>query len=250
MAAVWFILIAGSLVLMLIYNPNAVLSVMTTSVTESFELCIKLAGVYCIWLGFIEVMRQIGALDILGTLLKPVIKCLYGELSPKARDYVVVNMSANLIGVANASTPTAIGAIKEMGKGKTKITRAMAMLFLINASGLEIMPSTVMGMRAAAGSTSPADIFFPCFIITVITTGLSILFAFLFGREKTEKNKNIISDVTSKSTAKTVIVKSEKNKIEDLKKNRAVIETQKSASTLPTKSNLATIINNQAGSQI
>ncbi len=244
MATVWFVLIAGSLILMLIYNPDAVLAVMTISVTESFELCIKLAGVYCIWLGFIEVMRQIGALDLLGTLLRPLIRCLYGELNPKARDYVIVNMSANLIGVANASTPTAINAIKEMGKGKTKVTRAMAMLFLINASGLEIMPSTVMGMRAAAGSANPADIFFPCIIITIVTTGLSILFAFLFFKEKEKSKDNAI--VAAPAAIKTVFVKSEQKELTKTKISTKTIITTET----PTKSSLAKITNNQAGSQI
>lgn len=180
MAGVWVALMIGSLVKMIFTSPESVLTVMTESVTQSFELCIRLAGAYCVWLGFISIMREIGALSAIGSLLRPVTKKLFGVLSPRAEEYISVNMSANLIGVANASTPTAVKATEEMGKGKTNLTRGMAMLFLINASGLELLPSTVMGLRASAGSSSPADIFLPCLIVTVVTTALSILFAWLF----------------------------------------------------------------------
>ena len=180
MAGVWVALMIGSLVKMIFTSPESVLTVMTESVTQSFELCIKLAGAYCVWLGFISIMREIGALSAVGSLLRPVTKKLFGVLSPRAEEYISVNMSANLIGVANASTPTAVKATEEMGKGKTNLTRGMAMLFWINASGLELLPSTVMGLRASAGSSSPADIFLPCLIVTVVTTALSILFAWLF----------------------------------------------------------------------
>ena len=115
-----------------------------------------MCGVYCVWLGFIKIMEEINALKAVGNLLRPLIEKLFGSVSPKAKDYLVVNISANLIGVANAATPTAIKAIDEMDKGDVKMTRGMAMLFVINSTGIELLPSTVMSMRAAAGSVSPA----------------------------------------------------------------------------------------------
>ena len=201
MAGVWIVLVIASLVKMLFVSPDGVLTVMTNCVSQCFELCLNLAGAYCVWLGFIEVMRQIGALNAVGAVLRPVTRRLFGLLSPKAEEYVSVNVSANLIGVANASTPTAVKATEEMGKGKHTLTRSMAMLFLINASGLELLPSTVMGMRAAAGSSSPSDIFLPCFIVTVVTTALSILFAFLFFSPDGEKRKKGVGRAESVAAA-------------------------------------------------
>lgn len=188
MSGVWVVLMVASLVRMLFVSPDGVLTVMTNCVSQSFELCVKLAGAYCVWLGFIEIMRSIGALNALGTLLRPVTRRLFGLLSVKAEEYVTVNVSANLIGVANASTPTAIKATEEMGKNQKVLTRSMAMLFLLNASGLEILPSTVMGLRASAGSRNPSDIFLPCLIVTIATTVLSILCAFLFFSPNGEKS--------------------------------------------------------------
>ena len=180
MAGVWVVLMICSLVKMTVSAPESVLTVMADSVSQTLELCIKLAGAYCIWLGFISIMREAGVLSALGSILRPVTKRLFGLLSPKAEEYVAVNVSANLIGVANASTPTAVKATEEMAKGKKTVTRSMAMLFLINASGLELVPSTVMGLRASAGSNNPSDIFLPCLIVTVVTTALSIFFALIF----------------------------------------------------------------------
>ena len=191
MSGVWVVLMIASIVKMIFVSPDNVLTVMTESVIASFELGLKLLGAYCVWLGLIEIMRSIGALNAIGSFLSPVTKRLYGALSPKAQEYVSINTSANLIGVANASTPTAVKAIEEMSKGKKTMTKSMAMLFLINSSGLELLPSTVMGMRASAGSVSPSDIFLPCLIVTVVTTALSIFFAWVFFEkdEKTQKQK-------------------------------------------------------------
>ncbi|MBR5250507.1 MAG: hypothetical protein IKV38_00600, partial [Clostridia bacterium] len=180
MSGVWVFLMIASIVKMIFVSPDNVLTVMTESVIASFELGLKLLGAYCVWLGLIEIMRSIGALNAIGSFLSPVTKRLYGALSPKAQEYVSINTSANLIGVANASTPTAVKAIEEMSKGKKTMTKSMAMLFLINSSGLELLPSTVMGMRASAGSSSPSDIFLPCLIVTIVTTALSIFFAWAF----------------------------------------------------------------------
>ena len=76
-----------------------------------------------------------------------------------------------------------------MARGKKTVTRSMAMLFLINASGLELIPSTVMGLRASAGSNNPSDIFLPCLIVTVVTTALSIFFALIFFSPDGDRHK-------------------------------------------------------------
>ena len=204
MSGVWVVLMVASIVKMIFVSPDNVLTVMTESVIGSFELGLKLLGAYCVWLGLIEIMRSIGALNAIGSFLSPVTKALYGALSPKAVEYVSINTSANLIGVANASTPTAVKAIEEMSKGKTTMTRSLAMLFLINASGLELLPSTVMGLRASAGSNSPSDIFLPCLIVTVATTALSIFFAWaFFDKEGVEQKGNMRSKKISLIGAKS-----------------------------------------------
>ena len=181
MGIIWILLMVISIGMMMFADPAGILSAMTASVNESLLLCVKMCGVYCVWLGFIKIMEEINALKAVGNLLRPLIEKLFGSVSPKAKDYLVVNISANLIGVANAATPTAIKAIDEMDKGDVKMTRGMAMLFVINSTGIELLPSTVMSMRAAAGSGSPAD------IVNVVTTALGILLVCLLYKKDADK---------------------------------------------------------------
>ena len=189
-----------SIGIMMFSDPAGVLSAMTASVNESLLLCVKMCGVYCVWLGFIKIMEEINALKAVGNLLRPLIEKLFGQVNPRAKDYLVVNISANLIGVANAATPTAIKAIGEMDRGDVKMTRGMAMLFVINATGIELLPSTVMSMRAAAGSASPADILLPSFIVNVVTTAIGILLVCLLYKKELDKSASEKSDTYNVSS--------------------------------------------------
>lgn len=189
-----------SIGIMMFSDPAGVLSAMTASVNESLLLCVKMCGVYCVWLGFIKIMEEINALKAVGSLLRPLIEKLFGQVNPKAKDYLVVNISANLIGVANAATPTAIKAIGEMDRGDVKMTRGMAMLFVLNATGIELLPSTVMSMRAAAGSASPADILLPSFIVNVVTTAIGILLVCLLYKKELDKSASEKSDTYNVSS--------------------------------------------------
>lgn len=189
-----------SIGIMMFTDPAGVLSAMTASVNESLLLCVKMCGVYCVWLGFIKIMEEINALKAVGNLLRPLIEKLFGQVNPRAKDYLVVNISANLIGVANAATPTAIKAIGEMDRGDVKMTRGMAMLFVINATGIELLPSTVMSMRAAAGSASPADILLPSFIVNVVTTAIGILLVCLLYKKELDKSASEKSDTYNVSS--------------------------------------------------
>ncbi|MBS1416311.1 MAG: hypothetical protein HPY94_04110 [Clostridia bacterium] len=200
MGIIWILLMVVSIGIMMFSDPAGVLSAMTASVNESLLLCVKMCGVYCVWLGFIKIMEDINALKAVGILLRPLIEKLFGQVNPKAKDYLVVNISANLIGVANAATPTAIKAIGEMDRGDVKMTRGMAMLFVINATGIELLPSTVMSMRAAAGSASPADILLPSFIVNVVTTAIGILLVCLLYKKELDKSASEKSDTYNVSS--------------------------------------------------
>ncbi len=200
MGIIWILLMVVSIGIMMFSDPAGVLSAMTASVNESLLLCVKMCGVYCVWLGFIKIMEDINALKAVGILLRPLIEKLFGQVNPKAKDYLVVNLSANLIGVANAATPTAIKAIGEMDRGDVKMTRGMAMLFVINATGIELLPSTVMSMRAAAGSASPADILLPSFIVNVVTTAIGILLVCLLYKKELDKSASEKSDTYNVSS--------------------------------------------------
>ena len=100
-----------------------------------------------------------------------------------------MNVSANLLGLGNAATPMAISAISRMDDGNPRASVDMIMLTVISATSLQILPTTVIGMRAAAGSANPADFLFPSLIATVLSTLIGIvgvkLCSKIFDRDKT-----------------------------------------------------------------
>ena len=84
-----------------------------------------------------------------------------------------MNLSCNLLGIGGASTPYALKAIDELEKEKNGY--AQKLLFVINATSIQILPTTVIALRAGAGSASPADIFLPSLICTVISTATAVI---------------------------------------------------------------------------
>ena len=180
MQYIWLFLVTTSICLLLFANPNAILTAMTVATQNATTLCISLIGIYALWLGVINVAKNCGLLQKLTTKIKPLVKKLFGTNNDEISADLSLNLSANLLGVGNASTPPAIKAIKNMDKGNGKLTKGMAMLFVINACGLQIVPTTVIGIRTSLGSTNPTDILLTCLITSFITTAVGILLVSLF----------------------------------------------------------------------
>ena len=86
-----------------------------------------------------------------------------------------MNISANMLGMGGAATPMGIEAMKGMDNGKGKLTRGMIMFFVINATSLQILPTTIIGLRLANGSANAGDIIMPSIIATLVTTLTGIL---------------------------------------------------------------------------
>ena len=114
-------------------------------------------------------------MPILSKKTKKLTKKLFDVDDEEICDNLSLNLSANLLGVGNASTPPAMLATKQMDKGDGKITKGMAMLFVINACGLQFVPTTIIGIRASIGSANPADVILPCLLTSLVTTAVGIL---------------------------------------------------------------------------
>jgi len=192
MAVIWFIMIAVSLGLMLFTDPASAVNAMISGAHGAVELSLNLLALYAFWLGFFSLIDKLGLSRGLERLLRPVITRLFPSASGEARKYITMNMSANLLGLGNAATPMAINAIKLMDDGKsTKASTDMIMLTVISATSLQLLPTTVIGMRATAGSVNPSDFLFPSLVATVLSTLIGIigvkLCAAIFDRPKTKK---------------------------------------------------------------
>ena len=164
--------------LMLLFNaPDAVLNSMITSSTNAIEMLIKLMGIYAIWLGILEIVEQSGLGQKLARLLSPIIDWLFGKVDNTTKQYISLNLSTNMLGLGNACTPMGIKAMKELDKQNhsTRASHQMIMLLILNATSIQLLPTTVLGLRASFGSINPSNIILPSLIATCVSTFVGVL---------------------------------------------------------------------------
>ena len=184
MQYIWLFLVVVSICFLLFCAPDLVLTAMTTATQNAVTLSISLLGVYILWLGVLNVVKNCGLMQKVAKFIQKPIKKLFGNTNKEVCDNIAANLSANLLGVGNASTPPAMLAIKQMDKGDGKITKGMAMLFVINACGLQLIPTTIIGIRSSMGSNNPTDIILPCLLTSIATTAVGILLVCLVYGDK------------------------------------------------------------------
>ena len=142
----------------------------------SVDLCLILAGIMILWLGILQVAKDAGMVDALAYALRPILRWLFPDVPDghPAQGAILMNMSANMLGLDNAATPFGVKAMKELQElnpHKEQASNSMATFLAINTSSVTLVPITVIGLRAAAGSDDPAG---PLFGILLATTASTI----------------------------------------------------------------------------
>lgn len=181
MSKVWYVMLLASVTALLFTDAGKAVTAMVAGSHAAVKLTIELAALYAFWLGFFGIVEKTGLSDKLGKLLRRPVGFLFPGLSEKGRKYVTMNMAANLLGLGNASTPMAIKAIGEMDTGSTKASQNMIMLMVISSTSLQLLPTTVIGLRATHGSVNPADFLLPGTLATVLSTVIGITLVKLIG---------------------------------------------------------------------
>ena len=149
------------------------------------ELCVSIAGMLCLWTGVMEIMRRSGLAEGLSRLLRPVLSALFPQVSKDrgVMDSISANVSANLLGLGNAATPLGIEAVRRMErKSPGTASDAMCMLVVCNTASIQLIPTTVASVRAAAGSLSPFDILPAVWLASALSVGVGIAACKLFAR--------------------------------------------------------------------
>lgn len=175
MSLFWFIMMFASILVLLITNPSAVLSEMIGASASALSLCIELCAVYVVWLGILELVDASGLGEKLAKLLRPLIKKIFKIDSTETEKIIALNISANMLGLGNAATPMGIKAMQSLDDKSGKANFAIIMLIVLNATSIQLLPTTVIGLRTSAGSTNPSDIILPTLIVTFCTTLLGII---------------------------------------------------------------------------
>ena len=149
------------------------------------ELCVSIAGMLCLWTGVMEIMRRSGLAEGLSRLLRPVLSLLFPQVSGDrgVMDSISANVSANLLGLGNAATPLGIEAVRRMErKSPGTASDAMCMLVVCNTASIQLIPTTVASVRAAAGSSSPFDILPAVWLASALSVGVGIAACKLLAR--------------------------------------------------------------------
>ena len=173
-----------SLAVLVFTAPELVLSTMIEESKNVVSLCINLIAIYAVWLGILEILDKSGLSEKLARLLSPFIKKVFKVENKEQIKYISLNLSANLLGLGNAATPSGIKAIKSMDKDLPKTRFAMLMLLVINSTGIQLLPTTVIGLRVSANSACASDIIFPTLLATFIPTFICIGIMFLLQKLK------------------------------------------------------------------
>lgn len=178
MNVLWTSLVVLSLAVLGVNKPNDLLDVCLQSGTQALSTAFELCAVYCLWLGVFSVAEKCNLVQSLCKVFAKLNHLLYGKIDKVALQYVTLNFTSNLLGVGNASTPSAISAIQITEKGET-LSRAGAMLFVVNATSVQLVPTTVISLRQTWGSANPTDVFLPNLICTVITSVVGVALVFV-----------------------------------------------------------------------
>ena len=164
---------------------EAVASAAVTGAADGVELCLSMAGILCLWLGVMEVMRRSGLSEKLSRLLRPVLRRLYPDFAEdnKVMDTISANVSANLLGLGNAATPLGLEASRLMAQRTPGIASdSLCMLVVCNTASIQLIPTTVASLRAAAGSSSPFDILPAVWLASILSVTVGITAAKLMAR--------------------------------------------------------------------
>lgn len=150
------------------------------SAKTGFEISLGLTGALTLWMGLMKVGEKGGVVNMLGKIFGPLFQRLFPEL-PKghpAYGSMILNFSANMLGLDNAATPMGLKAMKEMqdvNPVKDTASNAQIMFLVLNASGLTIIPVSIMVYRTQLGAANPADIFIPILIATYVATLVALV---------------------------------------------------------------------------
>jgi spore maturation protein A len=180
---IWFGLMAVALVVAAFNGTaEAVTKATVDSASTAVEISIGLVGVMTLWLGIMRIAEAAGLVTMLGRALRPVLRWMFPEVpgDHPAAGAIVVAIAANVLGLNNAATPLGIKAMEELQElngDKQTATNPMVTFMAMTTSGVQLIPSTMIGVLAAAGSQNPTAIIAPSIVATFIGTVSAIVAA-------------------------------------------------------------------------
>ena len=186
MSVIWTGMVAASVLYGLwAGNGPAVAAGAVEGAAAAVELCLTMAGVMCLWMGVMEVMKRSGLAQALSRLLRPILSRLYPDFrrDRETMDAVSANVSANLLGLGNAATPLGIQAARRMAKKTPGVASdSLCMLVVCNTASIQLIPTTVAAVRLGAGCKTPFDILPAVWLASAVSVAVGVLAAKLMSK--------------------------------------------------------------------
>lgn len=182
---IWGVFIVLGVIISIIKGDNNLTNNLITSGTKGIDMIINLVPLMCLWLGIMKIADSSGLLTIISNKLSKFIRVIFPEI-PKgdpAIAYISSNIVMNMLGLGNAATPFGIKAmtrLKELNNNSDVASRSMITFLVINTSSVTIIPTTVISLRIASGSSNPTEIMTACIITTFLSTMIGLLIDRLF----------------------------------------------------------------------
>lgn len=169
---------------MMIVRPEGAIAAALAGAEDAVALTIKMLAVYALWLGVLGVMQKNGVTNAVSRLFRPLTRRLFKGEKAEVHDLISQNLAANFLGVGGAATPLGIKATALM-QGDNAVATDNAVLFIVlNACGVQLIPGTIIALRAGAGSAHPSDVFLPTAICTAVTAFVGVSLCCLFRKRK------------------------------------------------------------------
>lgn len=156
---------------MALKSPDSLLPALLRGGESAIKMAMTLFTIYAVWISLSRLAEKSGLSDGAARALRPVVRRVFSTTDAEATENLAMNVSCNLLGLGGAATPYAVKAIASLEREGNDF--AQKLLFVINATSIQILPTTVITLRAAAGSAAPFDIFLPSLIATAFSTAFA-----------------------------------------------------------------------------
>lgn len=177
---IWLVLMASGVVVAACQgNVEVVTEAALSAARDAVEVCFNLIGIMALWLGIMRIAEAGGLIKALARLLRPMMLRIFPSVPPHhpAMGAIILNLSANMLGLGNAATPfgmRAMQGLKELNPNPGEASEAMCTFLALNTSCITLLPATIIGVRMSFQSAQPTEIVGPCIMATAISMTVAI----------------------------------------------------------------------------
>ncbi len=181
MNIIWVIMIfIGIIVAIVTGKPEIINDVIINDTGDAIVFAIGLTGIMCFWLGLMNIAKKSGLINSFAKLMTPITRFLFPDIPSNhpAIGAMMMNIVANMFGAGNSATALGLKAMEELQKlnrNKKVVSNAMAMFLVINMSSVQLIPLTILKLRADAGSADPAEIIITSILATIVSTVVGVI---------------------------------------------------------------------------